>query len=182
MEGLKLFIERQIEMLNVFIGFEQSNKYTISGENGEPLGYIAEEPRGFLGTLSRQAFATHRPFRAVIMDNEGLPVLWVRRPFAWINSRMLVQRLKAHANYDPETEPILGTFGEVQQIWHPWRRRYDLFLRSMVQFPPVVSQVLISVSATPSRRNQALVLLRTVALIYRKNLSIIKLPRLIQDF
>ena len=26
-------------------------------------------------------------------------------------------------------EPILDTFGEVQQIWHPWRRRYDVFLR-----------------------------------------------------
>lgn len=81
-------------MLNVFIGFEQSNKYTISklsfyqefkglvsmfqlgGADGEPLGYIAEEPKGFWGTLSRQAFSTHRPFRAVIMDKEGVPVLW----------------------------------------------------------------------------------------------------------
>lgn len=80
-------------MMNVFIGFEEANKYTISAfslssklslwlthlsasENGESLGYIAEEPKGFLGILSRQMFATHRPFRAVIMDNEGIPVLW----------------------------------------------------------------------------------------------------------
>ncbi|KAF8163172.1 Scramblase-domain-containing protein [Crassisporium funariophilum] len=129
-----LVIERQIEMLNVFVGFEQSNKYTISNEAGEPLGYIAEEPRGFLGTLSRQAFATHRPFRAVIMNQEGSPILWIRRPFAWINSRMLVQRLK---NHDPSeqsspTDLALDTFGEVQQIWHPWRRRYDIFLREKI--------------------------------------------------
>ena len=27
--------------------------------------------------MARQAFATHRPFRAIIMDAEGSPVLWV---------------------------------------------------------------------------------------------------------
>ncbi|KAF8969932.1 Scramblase-domain-containing protein [Flammula alnicola] len=127
-----LIIERQLEMMNVFIGFEQSNKYAINDVDGEPLGYIAEEPRGFLGTLSRQAFATHRPFKAVIMDKEGLPVLWVRRPFAWINSRMFVQRLKDRSHSPPDPEPVLETFGEVQQIWHPWRRRYDLFLRENI--------------------------------------------------
>ncbi|KAF9483860.1 Scramblase-domain-containing protein [Pholiota conissans] len=127
-----LVIERQLEMLNVFVGFEQSNKYTISDTNGEPLGYIAEEPRGFLGTLSRQAFSTHRPFQAVIMDNDGVPVLWVRRPFAWINSRMFVQRLKDLSQSPYDSEPVLETFGEVQQIWHLWRRRYDLFLREQV--------------------------------------------------
>lgn len=38
---------------------------------------------------------------------------------------MLVQRRR-----DRDHEPdALDTFGEVQQIWHPWRRRYDLFLR-----------------------------------------------------
>ncbi|KAF8078084.1 Scramblase-domain-containing protein [Lyophyllum atratum] len=131
-EGLRrLLLEndtliRQIEMLNIFVGFEQSNKYTINNEAGMPVGYIAEEPKGFFGAITRQAFATHRPFRAVIMDLEGSPVLWLRRPFAWINSRMYVQRLK---EYSPDGEPVLDTFGEVQQIWHPWRRRYDLFLR-----------------------------------------------------
>ncbi|KAF8201628.1 Scramblase-domain-containing protein [Pholiota molesta] len=124
-----LVIERQLEMLNVFVGFEQSNKYTITDTDGEPLGYIAEEPRGFLGTLSRQAFSTHRPFRAVIMDKDGVPV---RRPFAWINSRMFVQRLKDHSHSPYDPDPVLETFGEVQQIWHLWRRRYDLFLREQL--------------------------------------------------
>jgi len=58
-----------------------------------------------------------------------LIVLQLRRPFAWINSRMYVQRLKECSEYTPESDPILDTFGEVQQVWHPWRRRYDLFLR-----------------------------------------------------
>jgi hypothetical protein len=53
----------------------------------------------------------------------------VRRPFAWINSRMFVQRLKEFSEYTPDGEPVLDTFAEAQQIWHIWRRRYDLFLR-----------------------------------------------------
>ena len=55
---------------------------TLSGsanDAGDTLGYIAEEPRGFLATFSRQIFRTHRPFRAIVMDTEGAPILWVRR-------------------------------------------------------------------------------------------------------
>ena len=42
---------------------------------------------------------------------------------------MYVQRLKDYKEYTPEGNPVLDTFAEVQQRWHPWRRRYDLFLR-----------------------------------------------------
>ncbi|KAI0957426.1 hypothetical protein AcW1_005822 [Taiwanofungus camphoratus] len=125
----QLVVTRQLEMLNIFIGFEQSNKYVITNELGETLGFIAEEPRGFFSTFGRQIFRTHRPFRALVMDSVGTPVLWLRRPFAFINSRMYVQRLKGLDEYTPEGEPILDTFAECQQQWHLWRRRYDLFLR-----------------------------------------------------
>ncbi|KIJ69579.1 hypothetical protein HYDPIDRAFT_179335 [Hydnomerulius pinastri MD-312] len=125
-----LLVTRQIEMLNIFMGFEQSNRYALSNTAGQPLGYIAEEPRGFFSMFARQVFRTHRPFRAVVLDLEGSPILWIRRPFSWINSRMFVQRLKDNGPYTPEGEPVLDTFAEVQQEWHLWRRRYDLFLRS----------------------------------------------------
>ncbi|KAI8998497.1 Scramblase-domain-containing protein [Trametes punicea] len=133
MDNDKLVVTRQIEMLNIFIGFEQANRYVITNELGDTLGYIAEEPRGLLSTFSRQIFRTHRPFRAIVMDNAGSPILWLRRPFAFINSRMYVQRLKDFDAYTPEGEPILDTFAEVQQRWHPWRRRYDLFIRQTPQ-------------------------------------------------
>ncbi|KAH9901085.1 Scramblase-domain-containing protein [Cubamyces lactineus] len=129
MENDRLIVTRQIEMLNIFIGFEQTNRYVITNELGDTLGYIAEEPRGFLSAFSRQVFRTHRPFRAIVMDSQGSPILWFRRPFAFINSRMFVQRLKDFGEYTPEGEPILDTFAEVQQRWHLWRRKYDLFLR-----------------------------------------------------
>jgi hypothetical protein len=49
----------------------------IASDAGEVLGFIAEEPRGLLASFSRQLLKTHRPFRAVIMDREGTPILWV---------------------------------------------------------------------------------------------------------
>ena len=43
---------------------------------------------------------------------------------------MFVQRLKNLSDRTPsEDEPVLDTFAEVQQRWHLWRRRYDLFIR-----------------------------------------------------
>lgn len=42
---------------------------------------------------------------------------------------MYVQRLKDFSEYTPGGEPVLDTFAEVQQVWHPWRRRYNLFIR-----------------------------------------------------
>ncbi|KAI0818518.1 Scramblase-domain-containing protein [Irpex lacteus] len=129
LENDVLVVTRQIEMLNIFVGFEQANRYVISNQEGETLGYVAEEPRGLFSMWSRQLFRTHRPFRALVMDSSGSPVLWMRRPFSWIVSRMFVQRLKDFDSYTPEGEPVLDTFGEAHQKWHLWRRRYEVFLR-----------------------------------------------------
>jgi hypothetical protein len=82
---------------------------------------MAEEERGFLAILQRQLFRTHRPFRSTIFDLDGNIILKVYRPFAWINSRTFVQR---HVLDDAEKETVVG---EVQQVWHLWRRRYNLF-------------------------------------------------------
>lgn len=43
---------------------------------------------------------------------------------------MFVQRLKDLAGRTSTAgAPILDTFAEVQQRWHLWRRRYDLFIQ-----------------------------------------------------
>lgn len=60
---------------------QDAEVHYADNEAGETLGYIAEEDAGvfgFLSTLRRQVLATHRPFRAVIMDVHGTPLLWVR--------------------------------------------------------------------------------------------------------
>lgn len=118
-----------------------------------------------MGTLSRQFLATHRPFRAVIMDTQGGPLLFVgpllhilwlhplmkvqlRRPFAWINSRMFVHQIRNGSELEVNAEPTHDILGEVQQIWHPWRRRYDLFLRYNSSFPSKMDQLLLSQRAS----------------------------------
>ncbi|KAG9295059.1 hypothetical protein G9A89_017853 [Geosiphon pyriformis] len=111
-----LVVVRQIEMLNIFMGFEQANKYALLDPQGNYVGYIAEET-SFTSTIFRQLFRTHRAVRAMIMDAEGEIVLKIRRPFAWINSRLFV------------TTDDENLIGEVQQQWHLWRRRYNLFVR-----------------------------------------------------
>lgn len=119
-----LVVTRQVEMLNIFLGYEQANRYAIMNPQGEHVGFIAEQERSFLWTLGRQLMRTHRPVRALVMDTQGFPLLWVRRPFQFINSRLYAQRRPFDTS-----DGALETFGEVHQVWHPWRRKYDLFLR-----------------------------------------------------
>ncbi|KAG0318566.1 hypothetical protein BGZ99_005595 [Dissophora globulifera] len=110
-----LIMTRQIEMMNVLVGFEQANKYAIVDPSGNPIGYIAEEDTTFVKAMSRQVLHTHRPFKASVLDLEGNEILKIHRPFAFINSRIMI------------STPDDRLIGEVQQEWHLIRRRYNLF-------------------------------------------------------
>ncbi|KAG0308536.1 hypothetical protein BGZ97_013353 [Linnemannia gamsii] len=110
-----LIMTRQIEMMNVLVGFEQANKYAIVDPSGAPIGYIAEEDTTMVKAMSRQVLRTHRPFKASVLDLEGNEVLKIHRPFAFINSRIMI------------STPDDRLIGEVQQEWHLVRRKYNLF-------------------------------------------------------
>ena len=97
------------------MGFEQANKYAIVDPSGEPIGYIAEEDTTMVKAMSRQLLRTHRPFKASVLDLEGNEVLKIHRPFAFINSRIMI------------STPDDRLIGEVQQEWHLVRRKYNLF-------------------------------------------------------
>ncbi|KAJ3038018.1 hypothetical protein HDV00_001062 [Rhizophlyctis rosea] len=113
-----LMVTRQLEMMNVLIGYEQANKYAIKDALGNDVGFIAEEETAFSGILMRQFLRTRRPFKASILDRQGNVVLKIERPIKWLlNSQIFV--------YDAQDNRI----GEVQQVWHLWRRKYDLFLK-----------------------------------------------------
>ncbi|KAJ9629865.1 hypothetical protein H2203_002249 [Taxawa tesnikishii (nom. ined.)] len=136
--------------MNVFLGFEQANKYVIMNGRGETIGYLAEQDHGIGRALARQAFRTHRSFTAHVFDRSEREVLRIHRPFSWISSRIRI--------YDPLTSPsefaqttdLQGTsvpsavsqsaasistlplsemriIGEAQQQWAPLRRKYNLF-------------------------------------------------------
>lgn len=75
-----LVIQRQIEMMNVMLGFEQANRYVIMDGKGETVGYLAERDHGIGSTMARQAFKTHRSFTSHIFDKDEREVLRVSMP------------------------------------------------------------------------------------------------------
>ncbi|KAL8689392.1 MAG: hypothetical protein Q9218_004929 [Villophora microphyllina] len=150
-----IVIQRQLELMNVFIGFEQANKYVILDAQGNHIGFIAEQDNSMGKTMARQLAGTHRSFTTHVFDRHEKEVLRFHRPFSWISSRIGV--------YDPvevatgsassSTEIISSTpgslvsqsngapaqisslalsdmriIGEAQQQWAPLRRKYNLFL------------------------------------------------------
>jgi Scramblase len=74
-----LVVQRQIEMMNLFIGFEQANRYVIMDPQGNHVGYMAEHDGGIGKTMTRQWFKTHRAFTTNVFDRSGTEVLRVRR-------------------------------------------------------------------------------------------------------
>ncbi|SMR57065.1 unnamed protein product [Zymoseptoria tritici ST99CH_3D1] len=148
-----LVIQRQIEMMNIIIGFEQANRYIIMDGQGQTIGYIAEQDHGIGQGIMRQMARTHRSFTTHIFDQYEREVLRIHRPFAYINSRIRIYDPVPEGGYaEMETSTALqGTsassavnqasvaqvsplkldemriIGEAQQQWAPLRRKYNLF-------------------------------------------------------
>lgn len=128
-----LIIERRIEYMNLFLGFEQSNKYALFDAMGTQIGWLIERDFGIGKAIMRQVYRLHRPFTVDVLDLEGNLLLTIKRPFSFINSHIkailpmqidesdpLVQQAA-----DVDTDGII--VGESVQSWHLWRRRYNLF-------------------------------------------------------
>jgi hypothetical protein len=131
-------------MMNVFLGFEQANKYIIMNGKGESIGYMAEQDHGLGSTMARQAFKTHRSFTCHIFDQNEREILRIHRPFSWISSRIRVYdassregytasdslqgtSLQSAAHISPLALEEMPIIGEAQQQWAPLRRKYNLF-------------------------------------------------------
>lgn len=150
-----IVIQRQLELMNVMIGFEQANKYVILDPQGNHLGYIAEQDNSMGRTMARQMFSTHRSFTTHVFDKHAKEVLRFHRPFSWISSRIGVYDpvevalgiTSASSNEVSATPNSLSTqvdqqttqvspsplsqmriIGEAQQQWAPLRRKYNLYL------------------------------------------------------
>ncbi|KAL4801575.1 Scramblase-domain-containing protein [Aspergillus unguis] len=149
-----LVVQRQLELMNVMIGFEQANKYVILDAAGNHIGYMAEQERGMGNMMARQWFNTHRSFVTHVFDRHENEVLRFHRPFSWINSRIRVydpvdvnsssfssstavqssspSALAQAADASNARLSSLGldqmrVIGEAQQQWAPLRRKYNLF-------------------------------------------------------
>ncbi|RHZ68172.1 hypothetical protein CDV55_104883 [Aspergillus turcosus] len=149
-----LVIQRQLELMNVMIGFEQANKYVIMDANGNHIGYMAEQEKGMANMMARQWFRTHRSFVTHVFDRHENEVLRFHRPFSWINSRIRVydplgdakstfssstavqigspgSLVQATGDSNARVSPLgledMRVVGEAQQQWAPLRRKYNLF-------------------------------------------------------
>ena len=71
-------IQRELEMMNIMLGFEQANKYVIMDPQGNHLGYMAEQEFGMGNIMARQWFRTHRSFTTHVFDKQMKEVLRVR--------------------------------------------------------------------------------------------------------
>ena len=118
-----IVIERQVEFMNVFLGFEQANKYKIMNSMGQQIGYMEEQDYGIMKAIGRQFFRLHRPFEIGVFDNYGNLVMTIKRRFSLINSH-----IKCYLpGYDERRNLMFEIIGETVQRWHLWRRRYNLF-------------------------------------------------------
>lgn len=118
-----LVIERQLEMMNIILGFEQANRYKILNSMGQQIGYMEEKDIGIVKMIARQFFRLHRPFDVDVFNMHGEKVLTISRKFSFINSH-----IKALLpGYDENNQIIHEVIGESVQSWHLWRRRYNLF-------------------------------------------------------
>ncbi|KAL8740240.1 MAG: hypothetical protein Q9190_007035 [Brigantiaea leucoxantha] len=153
-----IVVQRQLELMNLIVGFEQANKYVILDPQGNHLGYMAEQDNTIGRTLKRQMFNTHRSFTTHIFDRSGREVLRFHRPFAWISSRIGVydpikentatespsgimansQQGVLTTEIDPASAQIsqlplsdMRIIGEAQQQWAPLRRKYNLFQHNL---------------------------------------------------
>ena len=80
----RLTVRQEVEMLQVFTGFETRNRYRVLDPNGQDVLYAYEES----GTLSRMFLQSHRPLTLHIIDNSGRDVLIARRDFFWFFSHL----------------------------------------------------------------------------------------------
>jgi uncharacterized protein YxjI len=112
-----LVVARPIEWGAVLLGFEQANRYTVYDQDGTIVAHLLEDEGSLGRAVGRQILRTRRPFTATVLTPQGDAVLFrIRRPAYLVSSTMFIE--------DGNGQRL----GEVQQRWHLWRRRYDLFM------------------------------------------------------
>ncbi|KAJ4377340.1 hypothetical protein N0V83_000165 [Neocucurbitaria cava] len=151
LDNSAIVVQRQLEMMNVLMGFEQANRYVIMDPHGNHIGYLAERDHGVGSAVARQMFKTHRSFTTHVFDRDEKEILRFHRPFSWINSRIRVYDAVGDGTAYTSSTSLQGTsaasivnqssanvsglalkdmriIGSSEQEWAPLRRKYNMFL------------------------------------------------------
>ena len=105
---------RQVQEIGEWFGFETRNKYQILDENQQPIGFAAEQQKGFLGFILRQCLGHWRKFDLIFFTADREPFFRAHHPF-----RFFLQRLEI---YDDDYRMI----GAVQQRFSILTKRLDI--------------------------------------------------------
>ena len=82
----EIIVKQEIEFLEVFMGFETANRYSVRTPDGAELLFAYEES----GMLSRMFLRNHRPLTIHFVDNDGNEVFTAERSFFWMFSHLHV--------------------------------------------------------------------------------------------
>jgi uncharacterized protein YxjI len=105
---------QQIHEIAEWIGFETRNKYSVTDQNGHPIGYAAEQQKGLWGFLLRQYLGHWRRFDVYVFNSKREKALKLTHPFRWFFQRLEV--------YDAKNEMI----GAIQQRFAFFHKSFDV--------------------------------------------------------
>lgn len=108
-----IYVRQRRELAELF-GFETRNKYSIETEQGQVVGFAAEQSTGLLGAVFRLVFGHWRKFEIHVFDADRKPILKLAHPF-----RFLFQRLEITTS-DGEK------LGAIQQRFSFFTKSFDL--------------------------------------------------------
>jgi len=86
----RLFIKQNKEWFKVLTSFETKNKYTILDSSKNKIGYITENPQGFISLIQRFFLRSHRPLELQVLNLERVEILRLSRNFFWFFSNLQV--------------------------------------------------------------------------------------------
>ena len=119
-----LFVKQQVEMLEVFTGFEGQNKYdifgTLLGMGQQHIFHAAEQSE----CLQRQCFKQMRAFEMNVFNNPAAPLIHIQRPLKCCSCVPVdgcLQELHVFAN-GPQGQQI----GIIREVWTCSAQEFDL--------------------------------------------------------
>jgi uncharacterized protein YxjI len=113
-QSREILVRQRKELAEIVLNFETRNKYEILSQDGQLLGFAAEQGKGWLAVLARQFFGHWRTFDLHIFD-AARNLIWVAtHPFRW-----LFQRLELR-------DATGGFVGAIQQRFGLLYKRFDV--------------------------------------------------------
>ncbi|MGI4991822.1 phospholipid scramblase-related protein [Halobacteriovorax sp. GFR7] len=115
------------------LGYETRNKYQFLNEAQKPIGYAAEQQKGFLGFIMRQFLGHWRTFDLHFFDQSRNEYMVAKHPFCFFFQRLeildlngqMIGSLQQRFSLITKKFDVLDAQGNVimemrSPIWKPW--------------------------------------------------------------